>query len=36
MPIVPIYDTPDINTADVSKTTTLELKENIAYGEIKH
>ena len=32
----PIYDTPDINTADVSKTMTLELKENVAYGEISN
>ena len=36
IPNVPIYDTSDINTADVSKTTTLELKENVAYEEIRH
>ena len=36
IPNVPIYDTPDINTADISKTTTLELKENVAYEEIRH
>ena len=35
IPNIPIYDTPDVNTADVSKTTTLELKENVAYGEIR-
>ena len=32
VPNFPIYDTPDINTADASKTTTMELKENVAYG----
>ena len=32
VPNIPIYDTPGINTADISQTTTLELKENVAYG----
>ena len=31
-----ICDIPDINTASVGKTATLELKENVAYGEISH
>ena len=33
---VPIYDIPDITIASVGKTTTLELKENVAYEEINH
>ena len=36
IPNFPIYDTPDINTADVHKKTTIELKENVAYEEIRH
>ena len=36
IPNVPINDTSNINTADVGKTTTLELKENVDYEEIRH
>ena len=36
IPSFPIYDTPDTDTPIDTKTTTLELKENVAYGEISH
>ena len=36
VPSFSIYDTRDTDTASATKTTTLELKENVAYGEISH
>ena len=33
---VPSFSIHDTDTASATKTTTLELKENVAYGEISH